>query len=822
MKLHVVAVLVAAGAAAFAAPQPWRRIDVPTYAEARAGFASPPPEYAMTLWWFWNSAMSEADIRRDLDDMRAHGVRSVMIWCYKGLAIEYLSPTWFERVRYAVDEAARRDMRAWIMDEGGYPSGFMGGRISSDFPDLRMQVLLPGDPPHPAFRTPPTRYVHMPGFAKDQTYSLFDALNPAATRVFLEGVHEKYREALGDHLGKTLLGIMGDEPSFPGVPWTATLPAEFLERKGYDVRPYLSRLFAKPASDEDRRIHADYWDVWTDLYRDNFFKPQSDWCSRHNIDYIVHLCGEEDMKQLVALNGDYFKCQRYVGIPGVDAIWRQIWPGVVADYPKLASSEAHMEGVPRAFTESFAVYGRGLSLEQAKWVMDQQFVRGINQFQTMLYLSSQAEFRPYFHPPDWHGSPQWAHFAMLAEYSNRASYLLSIGRPTARIALYYPTTSGWLGDFEADRAGLALARGLLERQRDFDFIDEDGLSNGVEVASGALRNRSGQLYSSVIVPPVSAISSAALGRLKALAASGGRVIFAGHAPLLVVGRTFRDAAALHDDLSWAVREPSGELGSRVLAALPEPDVTLSPAAPAVKYLHRSLLDAEVYLFFNESDRELRVNARLSGRAAPEFWDAASGHISAVRGWARDGASVRLDVDLQPYESRFVVLGAAGKAVSAPADVPERVTSIDGEWSLKLNGRTISAGLRAWSDLGFPGYSGAATYTKTVQVPAGTRHVSLDLGEVRYSARVRVNGRDCGAKAWRPFRWDITAFAKPGENRVEIEVLNTAANDLSGNPEKLKEVESKGWLVNSYIRIYAPFDREMVPSGLLGPVRLLCR
>lgn len=138
---------------------------------------------------------------------------------------------------------------------------------------------------------------------------------------------------------------MGDEPSFDGVPWTDAIASQFLKRKGYDVRPNLARLFATPLNEEDRRIRADYWDVWTDLYRDKFFKPQSDWCSAHGLDYMVHLCGEENMKELVALDGDYFKCQRYVGIPGVDAIWRQIWPGVIADYPKLASSAAHVEPV---------------------------------------------------------------------------------------------------------------------------------------------------------------------------------------------------------------------------------------------------------------------------------------------------------------------------------------------------------------------------------------------------------------------------------------------------------------------------------------------
>jgi len=777
----------------------------------------------MTLWWFWNSAMPEADIRRDLDAMRSHGVRSVLIWCYKGLAIEYLSPAWFERVRFAVDEAARRDMRVWLMDEGSYPSGFMGGRISREFPQLRMQVLVPGDPPRPEFKTPATRYVHTPGFSKDSTYSLFDALNPAATQVFLDGVHEKYRAALGSHLGKTVLGIMGDEPSFPGVPWTSTIPEAFRTRKGYDIAPHFASLFSKDPSADDRRIRADYWDVWTDLYRDAFFRPQAEWCGRHGIDYLVHLCGEEDMRTLLALNGDFFKCQRFVQMPGVDAIWRQIWPGVVADYPKLASSAAHLEGVPRSFTEAYAVYGRGLSLEQAKWVMDHHLVRGINQFQTMLYLSSREEFRPYFHPPDWNGSPQWPHFSMLAEYSNRASYLLSVGRPAAEIAVYYPTTSGWLGDFEADRSALAIARGLLERQRDFDFIDEDALRTGTTLDSGALRNRSGQYYRAVIVPAVTVLSSAALHRLKSLAAAGGRVIFLGRPPALISERSFRQAAPFADKLQWAVAEPAGQFTERVLGALPQPDVSLTPPAEAVKVLHRCLADGDLYFFFNESDHELNLNARLRGKGTTEIWDAETGSRSAPAGWTQDGVYRRGSLSLKPYATRFLVLGRAGGAAPQPEPGdPESSVTIAGPWSLLLNGKTLQTPLLDWSALGQPGFSGAAVYTKSVRLPGGATRIVLDLGEVCYSARLRINGRDLGARAWRPFRWDITAAVERGENEISIEVLNTAANELFGNPARLQEIERKGWLVNSYFRIYSKFDAEMARSGLLGPVRVLWR
>jgi len=117
------------------------------------------------------------------------------------------------------------------------------------------------------------------------------------------------------------------------------------------------------------------------------------------------------------LSRDFFRALRYVQVPGVDAIWRQIWPGTVADFPKRPSSSAHLNGHPRAFSESYAVYGRGLTLEQAKWVMDFQFVRGINLFENMGFFSDTTQFREYFCPPDWRLSPQWVQFPMFAQYA---------------------------------------------------------------------------------------------------------------------------------------------------------------------------------------------------------------------------------------------------------------------------------------------------------------------------------------------------------------------------------------------------------------------
>src|SRR6266545_3195823 len=128
------------------ADHPWQQIVMPSYLEAAQRFRQPPPEYGLIIWWWWNGDMTEAEIVRDLREIKEHGVNSVMLWAYYGLSIEYLSPKWFERVRFAVEQARHLDIRVWLMDEGSYPSGFAGGRISKEHPDLRMQVLT-ADPP---------------------------------------------------------------------------------------------------------------------------------------------------------------------------------------------------------------------------------------------------------------------------------------------------------------------------------------------------------------------------------------------------------------------------------------------------------------------------------------------------------------------------------------------------------------------------------------------------------------------------------------------------------------------------------------------------
>jgi len=688
--------------AALAAERPWQAINEPSVAEVAAGFQTPPPENGLVLWWGWEGPVTEAAILRDLDAIKARGVRSVLIEAGYEMSAPYLSPGWFDLARIAVDQARRRGMRVWVEDEGKYPSGFAGGKFSAERPDLRMQGVVVAEriavaagetvsrklPPEtvsavavnlddnsiqlldvrsgelrwtaPAqgkwqvlvvehqFRTSVTRAVSNPTRGKDDTNSLCDYLNPEATRQFLAWTHEQYKKAFGAEFGRTFLGFMGDEPDFAHMPWTPKLPAEFERRKGYDARPWLASFFATHLSDEARRVKADYWDVWSDLFRENFFRVQADWCAANNVEYMVHLNNEHIMPSLVRSEGDYFKDMRYVQIPGIDTIWNQIWPGNVADFPKYASSAAHVFGRPRAFSESFAAYRTRPDAAQAKWVMDYQLVRGINLFLVMMYPSSAAGRTVR----GWIASDE---FPGVAAYVNRAAYLLSQGRPAAPIALYHPTSSLWMGDEAANKSVLDVARKLLERQRDFDFVDEQALSSILTLEGGALKNLSGQRYRAVIVPSVSVISKAALERLRSFAEAGGRVIFLGREPSLVVEKTFLKAAG-PPDLGWAIREPAADLTSRTMEALPKPDVALDRPCPVVKALHRRWNDADLYFFFNESPEKQSREAILAGSGTAQLWDAASGRIEALAGASSENGAVRVPLVLERYETKFIVVG----------------------------------------------------------------------------------------------------------------------------------------------------------------------
>jgi hypothetical protein len=730
-------VFLSVAALAAQAQQPWQGIQRLTVDQVSAVWKDAPPEYGPEPYYGLNGPVSVEQVQRDLDTLHNLGFQAVTVQAGYGMPFAYLSPEYFSFFTKFIAEAKSRNMRVWIVDDAGYPSGFAGGKFTTTAPDLRMQAIevakkipvaggvsiheqLPPETVSVAAidengraidlrlrdgildwtapegnwtvlvadhesRTSPTRSDTNTQRVKDTSQSLEDYLDPAATAQYLRFTHEQYKQYVGDEFGKTIMGFRGDEPdySISGLPWTPKFFDRFREIKGYDVQPYVA-LFAQTPSRRDPgiaihltpeqfRIKADYYDVFSQLFAAGFFKPQADWCAAHHLEYQVHLNHEEMEVELAHSEGSFFRDMKYVQVPGIDAIWHQIWKDTISDYPRLASSVSHGYGRPRAFTESFAAYRPAPDVDMARYVMNEQFVRGINLVEMMYFPATSGGPRP---PPSYMGQPG---FPDLLTYVRRMSYLMAMGAPGASVALLLPTSSLWMGDEAADATFVSTERLLSEHQIDFDVVSEDALAHDLKAGSGTFETMSGNEYRTVILPAPVLISEEELARLKAFAKGGGKVLFLGGAPQLISGRAIRDArSASAADFTWATIVPEQlpptptppaqppatppepqAVPPTVLAALSAavatPTVQLDSSDTALRVMHRRWKDAEVYLLFNEgAQASNHAVSFMSKGSRAEIWDAQSGSISELRSKRSTGRMI-VQLPMQPYEAKLVVV-----------------------------------------------------------------------------------------------------------------------------------------------------------------------
>lgn len=115
----------------------------------------------------------------------------------------------------------------------------------------------------------------------------------------------------------------------------------------------------------------------------------------------------------------------------------------------------------------------------------------------------------------------------------------------------------------------------------------------------------------------------------------------------------------------------------------------------------------------------------------------------------------------------------------------------------------------WQDLGLAGYSGMVRYRQRVQIPSTGAHerIVLDLGDVRGTVEVAVNGKLVGARVLAPYRFDITDFVSEGDaSELEIEVVAEVTNTLGPYLDAVSPTQ------------FVFYGQKV--SGLFGPVRLI--
>jgi len=852
-------------------------------------FENPDPFCWPVYMWVWNARLTREVLSRQLKDMKAHKVGGVWPlhepkdfrpnFMPTALEPDYLTRGFMTLHRAMVERARELHMKVWLYDEGGWPSGSVCGRIVKENPALAQQWIerqnitpKPGDVvkiPESCLSAflydgrkitrqlkPGTRVkisqgnIHLEIFraARAQSANVAtppypDLLNPRSTQDFIRMTHEKYKRCMGRYFGGVIPLVFADEPKVANPPWTDGLAADFEREYGYDIRKHLPEIL-----DADRtkgmRCRIDFYDWWSRRFADAFFGQIQRWCRKNHLLFAGHLAGDGDKGTLgprLFGYGHPLRMHRKFDIPGVDTVWRQIFPGraktiqvawgksvsrhpVNANhhFPKHASSVAHQEGKRWAITESFAAYGASLTPEEMKWILNFQYVRGVNLLAIGEYmLSTRDHFMGSLRPFMGRMNPMWQHMDGFHAYAARLSYLLSLGKPVVETAVYYPIRDIWAGGPDVQKVVNShddLVRALLENQCDFDLVDDDVLDRAsTKVANGRLEVGP-MRYHTVCVSRSKWMSRKAKEKLLEFASNGGKVLWV-------------------DNVTGS-RRPRGSMVAsfRELVSCIKPLVQIRPRNAAIRVCKRSFSNGSLYLVTNEGQGAATCVAAFNESLPAYRLDPETGDCYSVRGAAYSTGKCRLGFHL-PFAGSCLVLFTAEniQVKAARAEAGKNVILLGKGWTCrrvkscrigqhdfeveKVNEQVISTKLGDWRGKLGEEFSGEVEYRASFACSAAQAADArvLDLGEVLYGCEVVLNGRNLGKRSWRPFAFGVRDLLKEGRNDLRVIVANTISNQYATT--KILDQWPDN-IVGPYHKICVQFEKDNLPSGLYGPVKIL--
>jgi hypothetical protein len=93
-------------------------------------------------FWFWNDLLTADEIRWQVQQMAAQGVRGFFLHARQGLQQPYLSTSFFDMVDCALAAAREQGLVVHLYDEYPYPSGIAGGEVVLGCPQYHATELL--------------------------------------------------------------------------------------------------------------------------------------------------------------------------------------------------------------------------------------------------------------------------------------------------------------------------------------------------------------------------------------------------------------------------------------------------------------------------------------------------------------------------------------------------------------------------------------------------------------------------------------------------------------------------------------------------------
>ncbi|MDR3457031.1 MAG: glycosyl hydrolase [Verrucomicrobiae bacterium] len=674
-----------------------------------------------------------------------------------------------------------------------------------------------------------------------QGYSI-DVYSATAFQNYWDKIVEPLIVDAGPLAGKTLKYLHTDSWEIELANWTPGMRGEFEKRRGYDLLPWLPVLAGRIVNSREAsdRFLFDYRKTLGDLAIDNHYRLFRDNAHKHGIGIHPESGGPH------AVPIDAQRCLGWDDAP-MSEFWAWSWTHRIGDanrfFVKQPASAAHTYGHPLVFAEGFTSIGPHWQehiWDNLKPSFDKALCEGLNVLVWHAFVCSPEETgipgQQYF--AGTHLNPKvtwWEKSAPFFSYIDRCQWMLQQGHFAADVLYYYGDHVPNFAQFK--RTDPAHTGGGY----DYDVITEEALLERASVKDGKIVLPDGISYRVLVLPEREVISLPVLRKIKELVAAGATVI----GPKPQHAEALGNAAAADAEVAKIAGQLWGGKGGkgRVIAGKTSrevlmgdgiaPDCEFSANGGDFDYIHRRTGDVDIYFVANRTNYAVsaKVDFRVTGKV-PELWNPVTGEHTPAAAYEEKGGRTFVPLEFDPCGSWFVVFREAAAAHPAVAKVndPEFAPGqeIAGDWTVhfdpKWGGPETAQfdSLVSWTTRPEPGikfYSGTAVYEKTFDWKAdgesSGKKVFLDLGNVRELAEVKVNGKSCGILWCPPWRVEVTAALRAGENNLQVEVVNFWPNRIIGDAGLPKEQR----LTQTNVRELTA-KTPLAESGLFGPVKLV--
>ena len=648
-----------------------------------------------------------------------------------------------------------------------------------------------------------------------------------------------------------------------GADWSEGLFDEFLARRGYKLEEHLPEfLAAGERSDKTRRIISDYRETLGELLQENFTRQWTEWAHRHGAKTRNQAHGSPGNLIDLYATVDIPECEGFglsdFGIRGLrkDSLTRPNDSDL--SMLKYASSGAHIAGKPYTSSETFTWLTEHFrtSLSQCKPDIDLMFVSGVNHtfFHGTTYSPAEAAWPGWKFYATVDMSPTnsiWRDAPAFFQYISRCQSFLQMGQPDNDFLVYLPVYDMWQ---EQDGRLLMFDIHKMDRRAprfieavnkiraagyDVDYISDRFVEQTV-CRDGALLTPGGTAYKALVVPGAKLMPTEVLRKLLALADDGATFIFLAQYPEDVPGWGRLDER--RKEFRTVLQDLTGKAHPHILFGT-DYAATLAQAHVPAERLHTDF--GLNYLRRAHDDGYLYFLSALTGRDTDEWVPLTVPATSVVRYNPMDGTWGKAPLRIRDGQTEVYLQLASGESTFLQTFTSQQVEAaayptykkaaeplpFGAEWDFRfvesnpaVSGVPAYVTLGSWTDLSGENVAntmGTACYTYRFRLSAKADEWLLSLGDVRESARVRINGQEVATLWALPYSCLVGRYLKPGENVLEVEVTNLPANRIAEMDRrqvpwrKFKDINVA--TINYKTGTYAHW--QPMESGLLGPVSL---